>query len=77
MDFHEVAVPNTCGFEVLVGAGSVPGQRRKIVVISCYLPPNYHKKRGEDGLTFSTDTVISMKKKYHDPQIAIAGDFNQ
>ena len=57
--------------------GSARGQRRRVVVLGCYIPPNYDKKKGEDTLNYISDTVTEIKRRYNDPQIIIAGDFNQ
>ena len=77
ISFKQLDIKNPNDYEILAAAGAVPGQRRKLVVLSCYIPPNYNKRRGEDTLEFITDTVIELKRRYHDPQILIAGDFNQ
>ena len=50
---------------------------RKLVVVECYFPPNYDKKRESRGLEFITDTVIDMKRRFEDPHVVVAGDFNQ
>ena len=77
MDFKEVDIKNGENFEVLIAAGTVPGQRRKLVVIGCYLPPNYNKARGKATLDFIMDLTLEMKRKYHDPQLIVAGDYKQ
>ena len=77
VSFKEIPLKNPGSYEVLAAAGTIPGQRRKLVVVGCYIPPNYVKTRGEATLTFIVDTVIELKRKYHDPQLIVAGDFNQ
>lgn len=37
--FRNIQFKNPKGHEVLVGAGSMKGHRRKLVVIACYIPP--------------------------------------
>ena len=63
--------------EVLVATGKINGHIRKMVVLACYLPPGYSKKRGEGALDFINETIVSLKQKCTDPYIIIAGDFNQ
>ena len=77
IDFRQVDIKGGADFEILTLAGTVPGQRRKIIVMACYIPPNYLKRKAEDVLNFITDTLVDMKRKFHDPQIVIMGDFNQ
>ena len=38
VSFRRVALANQEDFEVLAAVGTVPGQRRKLIVIACYLP---------------------------------------
>ena len=37
--FKEVKIRNSQRYEVLVGAGSIPGHRHKLVVLACYSLP--------------------------------------
>ena len=60
--FKEVNVSNVDGYEVLVGAGSLPGHTRKIVLVACYIPPNYCRSRGEAASDYITDVLIGMKR---------------
>ena len=70
-------IKNSEDYEVLATAATVPGQRRKLVILACYIPPNYVKKRGEGALDYITDRIVELKRRFHDPQLLIAGDFNQ
>ena len=74
MCFREVVVKNN---KFLVGAGSMRGYGRKLVVMACYLPPDLDKRVGSEALRFIGDTVAFLKKKFKDPNLIIAGDFNQ
>ena len=69
--------PNPDGFEVLIAGGKLHGHTRKLVVIACYLPPGYAKRRGEEALGFINGAVVHLKQKFTDPYIVLAGDFNQ
>ena len=42
-----------------------------------YLPPGYSRTRGGEALDFIEGTVIELKRKYKDPYVVLAGDFNQ
>ena len=75
--FKRVSLKNPDSFEVLPVAGSVKGHRRKFCVVACYLPPGYNRERGNKALNYIEDVVVQLKRKFQDPYIAIAGDFNQ
>ena len=75
--FREVPIKNPDGFEILVGAGSIKGHLRRLVVLACYLPPNYDRERGCRAADFVVDLIIRMKRRFKVPYIVTAGDFNQ
>ena len=70
-------MPNPGNFEVLTTLSNVPGHARKLLTVACYLPPNYNVQRGKDALEHIENVVIDLKRKYKDPFIIVAGDFNQ
>ena len=76
-NFTRVDLPNPGDFEVIVGAGSLPGHSRKMVVVACYLPPGYDVPKGKRALDYITDVVLEIKRKYRDPYLVVTGDFNQ
>ena len=43
---REVCHANPEGYEVMVGTATLPGHSRRLVVVACYLPPNYDRLRG-------------------------------
>ena len=45
-------------------AGNLPGQRRKLVVVACYLPPNDPRTRVEGALDFITGVVVDVKRRF-------------
>ena len=57
--------------------GTLRGYARKVVVIGCYIPPNDVTARAKECLDHITDVVIEARRKYSDPFLIIAGDFNQ
>ena len=46
-------------------------------MIGCYLPPNYKVPKARKALDFVAGCVTHVKRKFEDPFIVIAGDFNQ
>ena len=73
----EVSIVNPNNYEILVTAGKLSGHTRKLVVLSCYIPPGYARSVGEGALDFINDAVVHVKQLYTDPYIIVAGDFNQ
>lgn len=61
---------------MLAAAGSIRGHSRKFVVVACYIPPKYVRARGGQALEFIERVVIDLKRKYQDPYMTVAGDFN-
>ena len=64
-------------YEVLVTLGTLPGYSRKLVTVACYIPPGYTVGRGRGALEHIEDTIIEIKRRYRDPFVVIAGNFNQ
>ena len=60
--FKEVKLKNKEGFELVAAAGSLKGQSRKLVVVACYIPPNYVKARGNLALDYIEGAVIELKR---------------
>ena len=75
--FREVEFRNPEGYEMLVAAGSVKGRMMKFLVMACYIPPNYSKQKGSGALEFIENVLIELKRRYNDPYLVVAGDFNQ
>ena len=48
-----------------------------MVVIGFYLPLNYPVKRAKGALSFIADCITQAKRKFNDPIVVVAGDFNQ
>ena len=76
-DFKKICVPNPGNFEILPCIGTIRGHSRKMVVVSCYLPPNYPTRRGKEALEYITNVIVQIKRKYTDPYLVVTGDFNQ
>ena len=73
----EVKLKNPGKYEVLTTAVSLRGHSRKLVVVACYIPPGYSRERGAGALEHVSEVVIDLKRRYKDPYIVVAGDFNQ
>ena len=73
----QLDIKNPEEFEILVASGSIRGHARKLVVFAIYLLPNYKKERADRALSYITDLVITMKRRFNDPYLVLAGDFNQ
>ena len=75
--FKKIDVQNPDSYEILPVIGSVTCSSRKFVVIAVYIPPNYTVARGSACLDYLENLVFEIKRRYSDPFIYIAGDFNQ
>ena len=64
-------------FEVVAAIGRRTAQRRKVLTIAAYLPPQYNAERTREFLSYLCDCILLLKNKYNDPYIVIAGDFNK
>ena len=52
------------------------GCNKRIVALACYIPPNYNIQRGRGCMEFIGSIVMEMKRRYNDPLVVVAGDFN-
>ena len=67
--FKKIDCPNPSDFEIMVCAESIPGHSRKMVVVACYLPPNYTRARAAVVMEYVGDLVTEMKRRILDPFI--------
>ena len=72
-----VDINNPEKFEILTVAGSIRGSARKIGIIAVYLPPNYSTGRANRAIEHVENIIIELRRKYTDPYLVLAGDFNQ
>ena len=63
-------------FEVTCALGRRTGQRKKILVIAAYIPPWYNAEKNRAVLEYLCDLVLTMKRRYKDPHVVVAGDIN-
>ena len=68
----EVKLHNPERFEVIMAAGKVNGCGRKLVVVGCYIPPNYNIGRGKKALEFIAGAVTEAKRRFDDPLIVLS-----
>ena len=75
--FKTINCKNVENYEVLACVGSIRGQARKLVVVACYVPPTYDKRRGEGALAHIADVISEIKRHFSDPYIILSGDFGE
>ena len=46
-------------------------------MVACYLPPNDSVGRAKEAMEYIAAAVGEAKRKYDDPYVVVAGDFNQ
>ena len=68
---------NPWEYEVLMATGMLRGSSRRVVVVAAYIPPNYTVGRGRGAMELVAGAVSEAKRKFDDPLIVLAGDFNQ
>ena len=73
----DVGIENPEQFEVLPVIGNLRGTARKVVVLAIYVPPNYNVPKANCCLDYVENVLVSVRNKYRDPLIIVAGDFNQ
>ena len=54
LSLKKIRIHNPKEFEVVVAEGTLKGCGRKVVVIGCYIPPNYSVPRGRDCLLYTS-----------------------
>ena len=57
----KVKMHNPDNYEVLMTVGTLKGLSRKIVVVGCYIPPNYSMARGHGALDYISDCITQAK----------------
>ena len=75
--FKTFRFDNPHKFEILPAVLSIKGSARKLVVVAAYVPPNYTVPRARQCLEHIESLVIEVRRKFRDPYIVVAGDFNQ
>ena len=72
-----LALHNPKGYEVLSTVAKLTGQYRRVVVIACYMPPSLVADAARECMALIVDAVHEAKRKFDEPRIVVAGDFNQ
>ena len=72
MSLKAVKLHNPGKYEVVMAAGSLKGYSRKLVVVACYLPPNYPVARARKAMDFVAGCVTRAKRQFSDPFIIVA-----
>ena len=68
---------NPDNFEVLTCMAKVTGIERKFFLTAAYIPPGYSVPRGKACMQHIADIILEIKRKFVDPLLLVAGDFNQ
>ena len=76
IQFSKAKIPPS-KHEVMAAVGRREGQRRKIVVVTVYIPPWYNAQQNRSLFTYTNDAVLALKNKYENPYIIFGGDFNR
>ena len=63
--------------EVVTAVGNSPLTKRKIALMSIYLPPSLKVREVEEILDSIVITIDQIKTKFPDPIIILGGDFNR
>ena len=68
---------NPDNYETLMVAGSIKGHSRKLVVIAAYMPSGDRQGRGRACLDHIGEMISEAKRRFNEPMIVLAWDFNQ
>ena len=77
VSLRRVKLHNPHNFEVIMATGMLRGCARRVVVVASYLPPNYSVGRGRSAMEFTAGAVAEAKRRFDDPLLIVAGDYNQ
>ena len=77
VQLRDLKYPNPENYKTIMAAGSIVGHTRKLVVIAAYMPPGDRQHRGRACLDHIGEVISEAKRKYNEPMIILAGDFNQ
>ena len=72
-----MAFPNPNEFEVLAAIRKVKGVKGKLLVVTCYAPPNMGSLKADGLVIYLSDLIAEVKRVRGDVLIAVSGDFNQ
>lgn len=61
---RRVRMANPEDFEVVVGAGSLRGHTRKVLLVGCYVPLNYDRRWGMKCMEYILDVLIELKRHF-------------
>jgi hypothetical protein len=64
-------------YKILATTGRVKGCKRLFVLVGCYMPPGLRAAEAAEFLQLLVDLLHDVKRKFVDPYIVVAGDYNQ
>ena len=73
--FHQLKTGGE--FEIVAALGRRTGQRRKLLAITAYIPPDSNADTNERFLQKLVDLIGIYKRRYCDPYFIVGGDFNK
>ena len=63
--------------EIIAAVGKLPNVKKRIGIISTYIPPRLSALQRKKNIDFIEETIERLKKEYREPLILVGGDFNQ
>ena len=63
--------------EIVAALGRRTGQRRKVVAMSVYIPPNLDADQSDSVMQKVSEHIGTFKRRYSSPYFIIGGDFNK
>lgn len=76
-DLELKEIPTGSDYEIIAALGRRTGQRRKMIVISAYLPPLLTSEESDKVMQNIMSLIGRCKRKYNSPYFLIGGDFNR
>ena len=58
-------------------SGKLNGIKKKHIVVSAYLPPNYVRDQNREFFECLSDAILEVKSKFPDSWITVGGDWNR
>ena len=72
-NFKKIPIQNPRNYEVLPAVGSVRGFSSELVLVACYIPPNYPLSKAKATLEYINDVVVEAKRRYLTLSSALLG----
>ena len=63
--------------EIVAAIGRRTGQRRKILIMAAYIPPNFNAEQSDQVMQEIANLIGTYKRRYNSPYVLLGGDFNK